>query len=102
MKLLSQNSELKKDGIWNWSLPAWNVKLSDGTWFNTCPNADFCAQVCYARNGTYLFPNVIERHLRNLEYTLNDLIGWKLDMIDEINRLGPKKIEWLRIHDSGV
>lgn len=101
MKLLSQNSELKKDGIWNWSLPAWQVQLSDGTWFNCCPNADYCAHLCYARNGTYLFPTVKGKHVANLEYTLRDLVGWKLDMIDEINRIGLHKIKWLRIHDSG-
>lgn len=101
MKLLSQNSELKKDGIWNWSLPAWQVQLSDGTWFNACPNADYCAHLCYARNGTYLFPTVKAKHIANLEYTLRDLIGWKLDMINEINRIGLHKIKWLRIHDAG-
>ena len=101
MKLLSQNSELKKDGIWNWSLPAWQVQLSDGTWFNACPNADYCAHLCYARNGTYLFSTVKAKHIANLEYTLRDLVGWKLDMIDEINRIGLHKIKWLRIHDAG-
>ena len=101
MKLLSQNSELKKCGIWNWSLPAWHVKLSDGKWFNACPNADYCAQLCYARNGTYLFPTVRAKHLANLEYTLNDLMGWKVDMVDEIEKIGLHKVRWVRIHDSG-
>ena len=33
-KLLSQNSELRPDGIFNWSLPAFAVKLTDGASFN--------------------------------------------------------------------
>ena len=82
-------------------MPAWQVQLTDGTWFNTCPNADYCAQLCYARSGTYLFSTVKAKHIANLEYTLNDLVGWKLDMIDEINRIGLHKIKWLRIHDAG-
>lgn len=100
-KLLSQNSELKKDGIWNWSIPAWQVQLSNGSWFNCCPNADFCVKVCYARNGTYLFPVVKAKHLSNLEFTINDLVNWGLDMIKEINKIGLHKIKFLRIHDAG-
>jgi hypothetical protein len=64
--LLTQNSELRDDGIWNWTLPAWVVRLSDGRSFNVCPSAGACAKVCYARNGTYLFPAVAAAHLDNL------------------------------------
>ena len=101
MKLLSQNSEMKKDGIYNWSLPAWQVQLSTGEWFNVCPNADYCTKVCYARNGTYLFPNTKKKHLANLEFTLKDLVLWQGAMIMEINRIGFKKLKYLRIHDGG-
>jgi len=101
MKLLSQNSELKKHGIWNWTLPAWQIQLTNGDWFNACPNAGYCAKVCYARNGTYLFPVVKAKHLANLEYTIKDLFGWMLEMIIEINRIGLHKIKFLRIHDAG-
>lgn len=72
MALLTQNSELKPHGIWNFSIPAWYTRLSDGTLFKTCPNAGACAKLCYARNGTYRFRNVAEAHLRNLETYLND------------------------------
>lgn len=65
--LLTQNRELKKDGVWNWTLPAWVVELPDGSHFNVCPHAGACAKVCYARNGTYLFPKVRGKHLQNLE-----------------------------------
>ena len=43
VKLLTQNSELRPDGIFNWSLPAFAVKLTNGVNFNVCPNAGACA-----------------------------------------------------------
>jgi hypothetical protein len=99
-KLLSQNSELRPDGIFNWSLPAFAVKLNDGTNFNVCPNAGACASFCYARNGTYLFSNVRGRHIQNLEYTLYHLEEWQQQMLSEVQH---KKMvgKHVRIHDAG-
>lgn len=84
--MLTRNSELRRDGVWNWTLPAWVITLSDGTSFNCCPNAGACVNLCYARNGTYLFPKVRAAHVRNLERTLHDLPGWRDDMIQELAR----------------
>ncbi|WP_410659490.1 GP88 family protein [Amycolatopsis sp. lyj-112] len=100
MTLLRQNRELKKLGVWNWSLPAFAGKLPDGRSYNTCPSAGVCAQACYARNGTYLFPNVKARHQQNLMLVLDDLPGWTKAMLDELSH---KKFTdaWVRIHDSG-
>ena len=99
-KLLSQNSELRPDGIFNWSLPAFAIKLNDGTNFNVCPNAGACASFCYARNGTYLFKNVRGRHIQNLEYTLYHLEEWQAQMLSEVQH---KKMigKHVRIHDAG-
>ena len=99
-KLLSQNSELRPDGIFNWSLPAFAIKLNDGTNFNVCPNAGACASFCYARNGTYLFRNVKGRHIQNLEYTLYHLEEWQAQMLSEVQH---KKMigKHVRIHDAG-
>ena len=83
-RMLTQNSELREIGVWNWSIPAWVVELSDGRTFNACPSAGACAQLCYARNGTYNFPSVKAAHIRNLEETLDDLEGWKARMIEEL------------------
>lgn len=123
--MLTQNSELRRDGVWNWTLPAWVITLSDGSSFNVCPNAGACKDLCYARNGTYLFPKVRAAHVRNLERTLNDLDGWVEDMVGELSHRrfrprGEPRMEWLipsvdpwiaewltgggaavRIHDSG-
>ncbi len=71
LPLLTQNGELRELGVWNWTLPAWVVKLSDGRSLNVCPQAGACAKVCYARNGTYLFPAVRAAHLDNLRQTFD-------------------------------
>jgi hypothetical protein len=125
-RLLSQNSELRKDNIFNWSLPAHIIRLTSGELFNTCPNAGSCARVCYAKFGTYRFSNVLARHTLNLEYTMQEPDQWRDQMIREIShkRFNPKQEprviqglsetnnEWLdywiqtggaavRIHDGG-
>jgi len=83
-KLLTQNSELRKAGVYNWTLPAWIIELPDGQRFNTCPNAGVCARVCYARFGTYRFSNVRARHIANLMYVLDDPVAWEAHMVDEL------------------
>ncbi len=99
-KLLTQNSELKPDGIWNWSLPAFGVTLTNGETMNVCPSAGACANYCYARNGTYNFRNVKARHIANLEYILEDPEGWKQQMLSEVQR--PRmQGKYVRIHDTG-
>ncbi len=105
--LLTQNSEMRKEGIWNWTLPAWWVEIPDDAYpdgtrmFNCCPMAGECAKVCYARNGTYLFPNVIGRHTKNLLYVLKNLFGWRAQMAAELGL--PRFAEGgkVRIHDAG-
>ena len=70
-QLLTQNRELKAIGVWNWTLPAWAGRLPDGRTFNTCPSAGICARVCYARQGTYLWPVVRAKHHANLAFVLD-------------------------------
>lgn len=128
MALLTQNSELKPHGIWNFAIPAWYVRLTDGNLFVTCPNAGACAKVCYARNGTYNFKNVKAAHRRNLELFLNSPLAFEEAMCEELtarrfrpsgvarpplpgvdmSRLEPFLRKWIntggkavRIHDSG-
>lgn len=82
--MLRQNGELRPHRIWNWTLPAWHVTLDDGTRFHTCPNAGICAQYCYARNGTYLFSNVLAAHRANLQRVLDSPRLWEEDMVAEV------------------
>lgn len=84
--LLRSNSELRKDRVWNWSIPAWYVVLEDGSRIKTCPNAGACAKVCYARHGAYRFRNVLEAHTRNLTRYLDNPEQWAADMIEELGR----------------
>ncbi|MGH3937409.1 MAG: GP88 family protein [Pseudonocardiaceae bacterium] len=99
-RLLTQNGKLRKSGVWAWTLPAWAGRLPDGRTYNTCPSAGVCRQVCYARQGTYVWPVVKARHEANLLFVLDDLPGWQAAMITE---LGAAKFagRWIRIHDSG-
>jgi len=100
MNLFTQNKDLKKTGIYGWTLPAHWVKLSDGSKFNTCPNAGICAAFCYAKNGTFMFSNVRKAHIEKLEFVINNREEW----IESINtELKLKKYigKYIRIHDAG-
>lgn len=88
MSLLRQNSELRGDRIWNWTIPAATTTLPDGRHINCCPMADGCVLLCYARTGTYRFSNVVAAHQQNLMRVLDDLDGWEKDMIEELR--GPR------------
>jgi hypothetical protein len=98
--LLTQNSLLKHDGAYNWTLPAWALRLSDGRNFNVCPNAGACAQLCYARSGNFMFPAVRAHHERNLLMVLDHLRWWEQRMTSEL-RDARYRGRHVRIHDSG-
>lgn len=100
VRLLTQNRELRREGIWNWTLPAWAGRLPDGRTYNTCPSAGVCVQACYARSGTYRFSNVLARHQQNLMYVLDDLDGWREQMAAELTHRRHHG-GWVRVHDSG-
>lgn len=98
--LLRQNSELRREGIFNWSLPAWAGRLPDGRTYNTCPSASACAKLCYARSGTYRFKGVLAAHERNLMLILDDLPGWERRMTEELTHRRYRD-RHVRVHDSG-
>jgi len=99
--LLRQNSELRADRIWNWTLPAHGVRLEDGRTMNVCPKAGACASFCYALNGTYMFRNVRGAHERNLVRVLDHLDEWSQEMRDELKhkRFRPNGVERLADYD---
>lgn len=100
MQLLTQNSDLKRTGIYGWTLPAHWVQLTDGKRFNTCPNAGICGAFCYAKSGTYQFSNVKKAHIEKLELVLNNRPEWIRMMNEEIAK--PKyNGKYIRIHDAG-
>lgn len=100
MNLLTQNSDLRKSGIYGWTLPAHWVTLTNGQKFNTCPNAGACAAFCYAKNGTYKFKNVLKSHVEKLELVLNELHKFKELMNAELSKVKYKG-KYIRIHDAG-
>ena len=102
--LTNGNRELAKDGIFTWTIPALSARVStDGTEIlvKTCPNAGICANLCYARSGTYNFSNVRRAHLAKLELLLNDLAGWEARMTEELRAKRYRGGKYVRIHDAG-
>ena len=99
--LTNGNRELAKDGVFTWTLPALNARLSNGKNHVTSPNAGICAKLCYARSGTFNFSNVKRAHLAKLEMLLNDLTGWEEQMTAELKAKRYRGGKWVRIHDSG-
>lgn len=99
--LLRSNSELRADRIWNWTLPAYAVRLTDGRTLNVCPNAGACAKFCYALNGTFMFRNVRGAHERNLVMVLDHLDEWRAQMSAELEhkRFRPSGVERLAGYD---
>lgn len=98
--LRNSNADLRRDGIYVWTLPALAVRLPDGRSVKTCPAAGVCAQVCYARFGTYTWRTVKAAHLRNLLFVLEDPEGWERAMLAELAR-AKFTGKYVRLHDAG-
>lgn len=100
--ILASNSKLSKDGIWNISFPAFkasvvmNGKLTE---YSTCPKAGVCKAFCYASQSAYLFRLSMVKHTRNLQYLMDDPIGFVNQLNREIRR--KRNLRKVRIHDSG-
>lgn len=79
------NSDLARDGVFTWSIPALTaVSNVTGGLVRTCPSAGVCAALCYARKGRYRFSNVVESHTRNLDAYLADPQAWQQQLIAEL------------------
>lgn len=100
MQLLTQNEDLKKSGVYGWTLPAHWVTLTNGERFNTCPHAGICAAFCYAKTGRWQFSTVKKAHVAKLELVLEDLAKF-VDMMDEELNRRKYQDKFIRIHDSG-
>lgn len=98
--LLRQNRRLRALRIYNWTLPALAAQLPDGRNVKVCRSAGVCAQACYARNGTFLWPVVKARHTENLRLVLDEPQQWQEQMLAE---LAAPRMDgaWVRVHDSG-
>ncbi len=101
--IMTSNSKLRKDGIWNVTLPAYqasvvfNGKLET---IKTCPSAGVCKSYCYAGlTGTYLFSKSMVKHARNLQFLLDDAFGFATQLVQEIK--GKRNLRAIRWNDSG-
>ncbi|MCP3800309.1 hypothetical protein NLX83_13680 [Allokutzneria sp. A3M-2-11 16] len=98
--MITQNRRARQSDTYTFSLPAWAGRLPDGRTYNTCKQAGICARFCYARTGTYRFPQVLAKHERTLTRILDDLPQWQADMTTEL--AAPRyRGAALRVHDSG-
>lgn len=85
-KLLQQNKKLKKDGIFNFDLPA----------IMTCPAARACKEYCYATQCRYTMKAVKRIRRLNLNLTKSHTFISRIDT--EINKRLARAV---RIHSSG-
>jgi len=98
MKLLTQNSKLKKTSIenkmrvLNFSLPAYKTITGK----TVCPFAKDCVKYCYAQKGNYKYPSVIKG--LNNRYELSKTAEFVPKMNATIILERPTHV---RIHDSG-
>ena len=85
---LNQNTKLKQENIYKFSLPV----------LKTCPQANECKTFCYGLKGHYnTFKTSIDKaHQKNLDFT-------KLKMFHSYisKEIHKRKIETLRLHDTG-
>lgn len=68
---------------------------------NTCPGANACRGVCYAKQGRYLMANVMGARMHNLEaFRALGFMGFIDAAISDLTRL-VKRYNVVRLHDSG-
>lgn len=95
INLFTQNSKIRKikdKRTFNFGIPAYRSQSG----LVTCPYAAACVKGCYAKAGAYLFSNVAQAFERRLELTLTP--GFVAEALKQLDK---KRVERLRIHDSG-
>lgn len=86
-------------------IPADHNFTHKGEKHNTCPAALACKAVCYAKQGTYRFSNVIEAREYNLKLSLRkrfvDMVIADLRDLTVKSKTRRKPYNVVRLHDSG-
>jgi hypothetical protein len=85
---------LEKTDTVSFNIPAF--RAADGS--VTCPQADKCAGVCYARQGRYLAPDAQHARETNLAVIRASVPLFTRLAIDDLHRIPNSSI---RVHDSG-
>ena len=88
----------------SFNLPAGGYEVDNKSYI-TCPGADACLALCYARQGTFLFKGSkrvrIDNHqLLLTTYATQGLQG-VIDKLDESVKSVTKTVAVIRLHDSG-
>ena len=66
---------------------------------NTCPGAQACRAVCYAKQGRYMMPNVYNARLQNVK---ESVLGTFVDnAVTDLRYYTKRGYNVVRIHDSG-
>ena len=109
-KWVEGNAKLLKSSkgkyrVVGFGIPADHNFSHNGKKLNTCPQASACKAVCYAKQGTYRFPNVIDARQHNLDLSLRvdfaDLIIADLAALVVKSKTKRKPYNVVRLHDSG-
>ncbi|MFE1476481.1 hypothetical protein ACFW6N_21845 [Streptomyces cyaneofuscatus] len=103
--LLPMRSSCASERIYKWTLPAHEGQLPDGRRYNACPTAGVCVDLCYAKAGHFQRGTVLAAHQRNLQYVMDDLPGWEVQMTQELQhrryRATDGSTVHVRVHDAG-
>ena len=88
----------------SFNLPAGGYEV-EGKAYITCPGADACLSLCYARQGTFLFKGSkrvrIDNHQKLLTTYATQGLGGVIDILDEAVKGVTKTVAVIRMHDSG-
>jgi hypothetical protein len=109
-KWVEGNAKLLKSSkgkyrVLGFGIPADHNFKSGGIAMNTCPQALACKAVCYAKQGRYAMPNVIQARKHNLKLSLRPTfvkhIIADLNQMVVRSKVCRKPYNVVRLHDSG-
>ena len=88
----------------SFNLPAGGYEVDNKSYI-TCPGADACLALCYARHGTFLFKGSkrvrIDNHQLLLTTHATHGLQGVIDILDEAVKKVTKTVAVIRLHDSG-
>lgn len=93
------NSKLQKTSGETFKIVGFGISADTNLFgVNSCPGASACRGVCYAKQGTYLFKNVREARMFNLNASF--LPEYSDMLVNDLSKVS-RKYNTVRIHDSG-
>ena len=88
----------------SFNLPAGGYEVDNKSYI-TCPGADACLALCYARQGTFLFKGSkrvrIDNHQLLLTTHVTHGLQGVVDILDEAVKSVSRTVAVIRLHDSG-